>query len=101
MLLSNIAYHGLEKCVKQWAFAQPFKHYRGQGQRDKQKSLAVIRSSYDFVVLHRDEHDRKVARTETERMLAKTSKLSLKGIRGKAHQTRFLFPWLVIYELKT
>jgi len=47
-LLANIALHGMENRIKQYAQTLP------GGKRDNRKSLSLIRYADDFVVLHKD-----------------------------------------------
>jgi RNA-directed DNA polymerase len=47
-LLANIALHGLEEYIKQWA-----ETWKG-GKRDNRNSISLIRYADDFVVLHKD-----------------------------------------------
>ena len=49
-LLANIALHGMEEQIKQYADTLPTKS--GLGKRDKRKSLSLIRYADDFVILH-------------------------------------------------
>jgi RNA-directed DNA polymerase len=51
-LLANIALHGLENRLKQFAGALPGRD--GFGKRDNMKQLSVIRYADDFVILHPD-----------------------------------------------
>lgn len=55
-LLANIALHGMEERIKQFAETIDLKDYRGrqQGKRDKRRSLSLIRYADDFVILHED-----------------------------------------------
>jgi RNA-directed DNA polymerase len=55
-LLANIALHGMEERIKQYAETIDLKDYRGrqQGKRDKRTSLSLIRYADDFVILHED-----------------------------------------------
>jgi len=55
-LLANIALHGLEKCVKDFAENLDLKNRQGkqQGKRDKRSSLNIVRYCDDFVILHKD-----------------------------------------------
>jgi RNA-directed DNA polymerase len=52
-LLANIALHGMEERIKQYAETLPAKT-KGQGKRDKRKNLNLIRYADDFVILHED-----------------------------------------------
>jgi RNA-directed DNA polymerase len=56
-LLANIALHGLEEVLKQYATTLPLR-YPSSGKimskRDRMKSLSIIRYADDFVVLHQD-----------------------------------------------
>jgi RNA-directed DNA polymerase len=54
-LLANIALHGMEERIKQFAETIDLK-YRGrqQGKRDKRRSISLIRYADDFVILHED-----------------------------------------------
>ncbi len=56
-LLCNIALHGLESKLKQYAETLQLKHPSGgrMSKRDKIASLSVIRYADDFVVLHKDQ----------------------------------------------
>jgi RNA-directed DNA polymerase len=47
-LLANIALHGMEECVKQYA-----ETLKGQ-KRDNRKALSLIRYADDFVIIHQD-----------------------------------------------
>lgn len=49
-LLANIALHGMENRIKQYAETLPAR--KGWGKRDKRKSLSLIRYADDFVILH-------------------------------------------------
>lgn len=51
-LLANIALHGLENHLKQ--FAGTLRGYGVRGQRDNMSQLSVIRYADDFVILHPD-----------------------------------------------
>lgn len=54
-LLANIALHGLEHCIKNFAETLDIKdpsHGRQMSKRNKKQSLTVIRYADDFVVLH-------------------------------------------------
>ena len=55
-LLANIALHGMEERIKQFAETIDLKDYRGnqQAKRDKRKSLSLIRYADDFVISHED-----------------------------------------------
>ncbi len=55
-LLANIALHGLEETLKQYAETLDIRYNTGRmrSYRDKRKSLSVIRYADDFVVLHKD-----------------------------------------------
>jgi RNA-directed DNA polymerase len=55
-LLANIALHGMEERIKQFAETLDLKNSRGgqQGKRDKRASLSLIRYADDFVILHED-----------------------------------------------
>jgi RNA-directed DNA polymerase len=55
-LLENIALHGLEETLKQYAETLDIRYNTGRmrSYRDKRKSLSVIRYADDFVVLHKD-----------------------------------------------
>jgi RNA-directed DNA polymerase len=52
-LLANIALHGLEEKLKQYAETIPYQRNM-TGKRDKRASLSFIRYADDFVVLHKD-----------------------------------------------
>ncbi|MBP5975793.1 group II intron reverse transcriptase/maturase [Brasilonema sp. CT11] len=52
-LLANIALHGMEERIKQFAETLPAKT-KGQGKRDKRSNLNLIRYADDFVILHED-----------------------------------------------
>jgi len=47
-LLANIALHGMEECIKQYA-----ETLKGQ-KRDNRKALSLIRYADDFVIIHQD-----------------------------------------------
>jgi RNA-directed DNA polymerase len=49
-LLANIALHGMEERIKQYADTFPRKS--GLGKRDNRRSLSLIRYADDFVILH-------------------------------------------------
>ena len=49
-LLANIALHGMEERIKQYAETLPGKS--GIGKRDNRRSLSLIRYADDFVILH-------------------------------------------------
>jgi RNA-directed DNA polymerase len=51
-LLANIALHGMEERIKQFADTLPTKG--GFGKRDNRKALSLIRYADDFVILHKD-----------------------------------------------
>lgn len=51
-LLANIALHGMEERVKQ--FAETLKIKDARGKEDKRKTLSLIRYADDFVILHKD-----------------------------------------------
>ncbi len=51
-LLANIALHGMEERIKQFAETLPLK--KGYGKRDMKKSISLIRYADDFVILHED-----------------------------------------------
>jgi RNA-directed DNA polymerase len=51
-LLANIALHGMEEQIKQFAETLPTRN--GKGKRDNRKSLSLIRYADDFVILHED-----------------------------------------------
>jgi len=49
-LLANIALHGMEERIKQYADTLPTRS--GHGKRDNRRSLSLIRYADDFVILH-------------------------------------------------
>ena len=49
-LLANIALHGMEERIKQYANTFPCKH--GVGRRDNRSNLSLIRYADDFVIFH-------------------------------------------------
>ncbi|MGB3208869.1 MAG: group II intron reverse transcriptase/maturase [Crinalium sp.] len=51
-LLANIALHGMEERIKQFAETLPIK--KGYGKRDMKNALSLIRYADDFVILHED-----------------------------------------------
>jgi RNA-directed DNA polymerase len=51
-LLANIALHGMEERVKQYAETLPTRS--GKGKRDNRSSISLIRYADDFVILHED-----------------------------------------------
>jgi RNA-directed DNA polymerase len=51
-LLANIALHGMEERVKQ--FAETLKGYKGISKRDYRQALSLIRYADDFVIIHED-----------------------------------------------
>ena len=51
-LLANIALHGMEEAVKQ--FAESCSSIKARGKRDKRRSLNFIRYADDFVIMHED-----------------------------------------------
>lgn len=55
-LLANIALHGMEERIKQYAKSFNMKRPDGTqlSQRDKRKSVSLIRYADDFVILHED-----------------------------------------------
>ncbi|MBE9187980.1 hypothetical protein IQ270_25895 [Microcoleus sp. LEGE 07076] len=55
-LLANIALHGLEEALKQFAETLDIRYPGGTRRscRDKRQSLAIIRYADDFVILHKD-----------------------------------------------
>ena len=62
-LLANIALHGLEKYIKQWA-----ETWKGN-KRDNRSSISLIRYADDFVVLHKDKSIIQQAKTLIEHWL--------------------------------
>ena len=55
-LLANIALHGLEERLKQYAETLPLRYPSGRSmaKRDRRDSLSIIRYADDFVILHED-----------------------------------------------
>ena len=55
-LLANIALHGMEKCVKEYAETITLISDKGNhfNKADKRQSLSLIRYADDFVILHKD-----------------------------------------------
>lgn len=55
-LLANIALHGMENCIKEFAETLKIKYPSGKSMRkkDKRSSLSLIRYADDFVILHED-----------------------------------------------
>ena len=55
-LLANVALHGMEERIKEYAETLDKKEKRGrqQAKRDKRSSLSLIRYADDFVILHED-----------------------------------------------
>lgn len=51
-LLANIALHGMENRIKQFADTLPTRS--GFGKRDNRKSLTLVRYADDFVIIHED-----------------------------------------------
>jgi RNA-directed DNA polymerase len=51
-LLANIALHGMEERIKQYADTLPTRS--GHGKRDNRRNLSLIRYADDFVILHED-----------------------------------------------
>ena len=51
-LLANIALHGMENRIKQYAETLPTR--RGHGKKQNRENLTLIRSADDFVILHED-----------------------------------------------
>ena len=51
-LLANIALHGMEERIKQYADTLPTRN--GHGKRDNRRNLNLIRYADDFVILHED-----------------------------------------------
>ena len=51
-LLANIALHGMENRIKQYADTLPTRS--GHGKRDNRRNLSLIRYADDFVILHED-----------------------------------------------
>ena len=51
-LLANIALHGMEERIKQYADTLPTRS--GHGKRDNRRNLNLIRYADDFVILHED-----------------------------------------------
>ena len=51
-LLANIALHGMEERIKQYADNLPTRS--GHGKRDNRRSLSLIRYADDFVILHEE-----------------------------------------------
>ena len=62
-LLANIALHGLEEYIKQWA-----ETWKG-GKRDNRQSITFVRYADDFVVLHKDKSIIQQAKTLIEHWL--------------------------------
>ena len=62
-LLANIALHGLEEYIRQWA-----ETWKGC-KRDNRKSIALIRYADDFVVIHKDKSIVQQAKTLIEQWL--------------------------------
>jgi RNA-directed DNA polymerase len=62
-LLANIALHGLEEYIKQWA-----ETWKGN-KRDNRYSISIIRYADDFVVLHKDKSIIQQAKTLIEHWL--------------------------------
>ncbi|MGI2908521.1 group II intron reverse transcriptase/maturase [Tolypothrix sp. VBCCA 56010] len=80
-LLANIALHGMEERVKQYAETLPTRG--GFGKRDNRKALNFIRYADDFVVLHED-------RTVVQRCKEIISEwLKGMGLELKQSKTRF------------
>jgi len=55
-LLANVALHGMEERVKQYAETLPMRYPAGKSiqKRDKRRSISLIRYADDFVILHED-----------------------------------------------
>jgi RNA-directed DNA polymerase len=55
-LLANIALHGMEECVKQFAETIDYPNFKGyqRNKKEKRESLSLIRYADDFVILHKD-----------------------------------------------
>lgn len=55
-LLANIALHGMEKLIKNFAGTFDIKNQKGHqiSRRDKESSLNLIRYADDFVIIHKD-----------------------------------------------
>ena len=55
-LLANIALHGMEECVKQYAESLDCPNSKGhqKGKQEKRSYLSLIRYADDFVILHQD-----------------------------------------------
>ena len=55
-LLANIALHGMENCIKEFAETLELKYTTGKSMRkkDRRSSLSLIRYADDFVILHKD-----------------------------------------------
>ena len=51
-LLANVALHGMEEAVKQ--FAESCNFIKAKGKRDKRSSLNFVRYADDFVIIHED-----------------------------------------------
>lgn len=51
-LLANIALHGMEERINQYADTLPCRS--GHGKRDNRRSLSLVRYADDFVILHED-----------------------------------------------
>jgi RNA-directed DNA polymerase len=66
-LLANIALHGLEKYIKQWAVTLQMKGVKGREM--KKQSISIIRYADDFVVLHKDKSVIQQAKTLIEHWL--------------------------------
>lgn len=62
-LLANIALHGMEEHIKQWA-----ETWKGN-RRKNRESISVIRYADDFVILHKDPSIVKEAKTKIEEWL--------------------------------
>ncbi|MBW4574176.1 MAG: group II intron reverse transcriptase/maturase [Aphanothece sp. CMT-3BRIN-NPC111] len=53
-LLANIALHGMEERIKQFAEILPSRYKKGESKTTKRRALSLIRYADDFVILHED-----------------------------------------------
>ena len=55
-LLANIALHGMEECVKNFAESLDLRNHKGHqiNKTSKRRTLSLIRYADDFVILHKD-----------------------------------------------
>ena len=101
-LLANVALHGIEELIMGLAPKFEMRNSRGHklGQRDKLKSISLIRYADDFVVLHEDYDVIELCKKEIEKWLSgiglelKPSKTRLAHTLNKLNDTEPGFNFL-------